>query len=117
MKGLVVRNIHVQYENPISSGLKVMAKVNFFKSRTNFKVKEEKMKQVTAFSDKLCKFPKGTVFAESTYDDFWGTGVDRDGTDHTQENKWPGKNHRAHYTESCLCPEMSSTLVVKPERL
>ena len=43
---------------------------------------EEKMKQVNAFSDKLCKFPKGT---ESTYDDFLGTGVDRDGTDHTQE--------------------------------
>ena len=27
MKGLVTRNTHVQYESPISSGLKVMAKV------------------------------------------------------------------------------------------
>ena len=64
---------------------------------------EEKMKQVNAFSDKLCKFPKGTVFAESTYDDFWGTGVDRDGTDHTQENKWPGKNHLGHIIQKVAC--------------
>ena len=30
MKGLVTRDTHEQYEIPISSGLKVMAKVNFF---------------------------------------------------------------------------------------
>ena len=54
---------------------------------------EEKMKQVKTFSERLSKFAKGTIFAESTYDDFWGTGLDRNGTDHTQEGKWPGKNH------------------------
>ena len=31
MKGLVTRNTHVQYESPISSGLKVMVKVNVSK--------------------------------------------------------------------------------------
>ena len=30
---------YVQYESPISSGLKVMAKVKVFKNRSNFKVK------------------------------------------------------------------------------
>ena len=29
----------MQHESPITSGLKVMAKVKFFKSRSNFKVK------------------------------------------------------------------------------
>ena len=31
--------MHVQYESPISCSLIVMAKVNNFKSRSNFKVK------------------------------------------------------------------------------
>ena len=30
VKGLVTRNTHVQYESPITSGKKVMAKVNIF---------------------------------------------------------------------------------------
>ena len=30
MKGLVIRNTHVQYESPVTSGLKVMAKVKVF---------------------------------------------------------------------------------------
>ena len=44
MKGLVKRNTHVQYESPISSGLKAMEKVKVFKSRSNFKVKVTKSK-------------------------------------------------------------------------
>ena len=36
VKGLVTMNTHVQYENPISSGLKVMTKVKVFqKQATN----------------------------------------------------------------------------------
>ena len=35
MKGLVTRNAHVQYESPISSGLKVMAKVKVFVHATD----------------------------------------------------------------------------------
>ena len=31
VKGDVTRNTHVQYESPITSGLKVMAKVKVFK--------------------------------------------------------------------------------------
>ena len=44
VKGHVTNNTHVQYERPISSGLKVMAKVKVFKSRSNFKVKVTRSK-------------------------------------------------------------------------
>ena len=33
VKGLVTRNTHVQYESPISSGKKVMAKVKVFQKK------------------------------------------------------------------------------------
>ena len=35
VKGLVTRNTHVQYESPITSGLKVMAKVQVFVHATD----------------------------------------------------------------------------------
>ena len=35
VKGLVTRNTHVQYESPISSGKKVMAKVKVFVHASN----------------------------------------------------------------------------------
>ena len=34
-KGLVTRNTHVQYESPIASGMKVMAKVKVFVHATD----------------------------------------------------------------------------------
>ena len=42
VKGLVIRNTHVQYKSPISSGLRLRLK--FFKSRSNFKVKVTRSK-------------------------------------------------------------------------
>ena len=44
VKDFVTRNTCVQYESPISPGKKVMAKVKFFKSRSNFKVKVTRSK-------------------------------------------------------------------------
>ena len=38
MKGLVIRNTHVQYESPLTSGLKVMAKVKVFVQNTDANV-------------------------------------------------------------------------------
>ena len=35
MKGLVTRNTHVQYESPVSSGKKVMAKLKVFVHTSN----------------------------------------------------------------------------------
>lgn len=35
---------------------------------------------------------KGTIFAESTYNDTWGTGLNKEGTENTKIISWPGKN-------------------------
>ena len=35
MKGILTRNTHVQYENPASSGLKVMAKAKVVQTSKN----------------------------------------------------------------------------------
>ena len=57
MKGLVKRNTHVQYESPVSSSLKGMAKVKvFFKSRSKFKVKVTKFKNWGNISTSSTKF-------------------------------------------------------------
>ena len=53
VKGLVTRNTHVQYESPITSGNKVMAKVKVFKSRSNFKVKVTRSK-ITVPCERSC---------------------------------------------------------------
>ena len=39
----------MQYESPISSGKKVMAKVKIFKSRSNFKVKVTRSKLMVPY--------------------------------------------------------------------
>ena len=44
MKGLVTRNTHVQYESPITSGLKVMAKVKVFQKEVKFQGQGHKVK-------------------------------------------------------------------------
>ena len=38
VKGIVIRNTHVQYESPIPSGLKVMAKVKVFVHATDMDI-------------------------------------------------------------------------------
>ena len=44
VKGLVTRNTNVQYENPISSGLKVMAKVEVFQKYAKLQGQGHKVK-------------------------------------------------------------------------
>ena len=39
VKGLVTRNAHMQYKSPSSSGWKLLPRIKFLKSRSNFKVK------------------------------------------------------------------------------
>ena len=53
---------------------------------------DAKAKQVKDFREILVKNGKNVVFAEATYDDFWGTGLDKTATIHTSMKKWPGKN-------------------------
>lgn len=35
---------------------------------------------------------KDTIFAESTYNDTWGTGLNKEATENTKIEAWPGKN-------------------------
>lgn len=51
-----------------------------------------KYDQVEAFREILDKQEQSTLFAESVYDDFWGTGLNKAGTEHTDHRKWPGQN-------------------------
>ena len=54
---------------------------------------EAKASQVPSFSDFLKNSKKPTVFVETTYDNFWASGLDSTGTSHTNPKAWPGKNN------------------------
>ena len=51
-----------------------------------------KCNQVPVFAETLKKHNKAVVFAETTFDDFWATGLDKDATIHTVATAWPGDN-------------------------
>ena len=53
---------------------------------------EAKVSQCREFHDVLKNAPPKAVFVESTYDDFWGSGLNIAGTKHTNKTAWPGKN-------------------------
>ena len=53
---------------------------------------EAKVSQCLEFHDVLKNAPPKAVFVESTYDDFWGSGLNIAGTEHTNKTAWPGKN-------------------------
>ena len=44
VKGLVKRNTHVQYDSPVSSGLKVMTKVKVFQKKDKIQGQGHKVK-------------------------------------------------------------------------
>uniref|UniRef100_K1Q4V6 Protein sidekick-2 n=1 Tax=Magallana gigas TaxID=29159 RepID=K1Q4V6_MAGGI len=52
---------------------------------------EAKADQIHEFSDLLKKHKK-SVFVETTYDDFWASGLDKEATIHTRASAWPGTN-------------------------
>ena len=53
---------------------------------------EAKATQCSEFRDSLRNSKKSTVFAESTFDDFWASGLNEKETQCTNSDKWPGKN-------------------------
>ena len=54
---------------------------------------EAKVSQCLEFHDVLKNPPPKAVFVESTYDDFWGSGLNIAGTKHTNKTACrPGKN-------------------------
>ena len=56
------------------------------------KIVSAKADQVAAMREKLEASNTNTIFAESTVDGYWGTGLDAAGTVHTNPSKWPGEN-------------------------
>lgn len=57
---------------------------------------ENKCVQVERFREKLRSVKKNTLFAESTFNDKWGTGLDKAGTENTKASDWPGQNLLGH---------------------
>ena len=51
-----------------------------------------KAEQIPEVKIKLENSNNRTIFAEGTYDVFWGTGLDIEATLHTDSRKWPGEN-------------------------
>ena len=75
-------------------GNKVLASENFINSQYDImkEIVEAKVSQCRDFHDILKNAPPKAVFVESTYDDFWGSGLNIAGTKHTNKTAWPGKN-------------------------
>lgn len=53
---------------------------------------ENKCVQVPLFWGKLVTSKQSTTFVEATYNNEWGSGLDRDGTRNTKPDHWSGKN-------------------------
>ena len=77
-------------------GKNVLASQQFIDSQYNVmkEIVEAKLEQVQEFHDALKNAPQKALFVESTYDDFWGSGLNKLGTIHTDKSEWPGKNNR-----------------------
>ncbi|XP_078334038.1 uncharacterized protein LOC144625729 [Crassostrea virginica] len=75
-------------------GNKVLPSENFINSQYDImkEIVEAKVSQCLEFHDVLKNAPPKAVFVESTYDDFWGSGLNIAGTKHTKKTAWPGKN-------------------------
>ena len=57
---------------------------------------EAKAAQVPAFKEALQKSQRSVIFVETTYDDFWASGLSKHGTIGTKPTKWPGMNTLGH---------------------
>ena len=51
---------------------------------------ESKFDEVPDFKE--CVLQCKTEFPEASYDDYWGSGLDKPGTNSTATSAWPGKN-------------------------
>lgn len=75
-------------------GKNVLASQQFIDAQYNImkEIVEAKLEQVQEFHDALKNAPQKALLVESTYDDFWGSGLNKLGTIHTDKSEWPGKN-------------------------
>ena len=77
-----------------------------------------KAEQVPVFAEYLKRHENSHVFVETTYDNFWASGLDKDATIHTYVEAWPGANKLGRImTEiaSCLRQPPSSPQSPQPQ--
>ena len=53
---------------------------------------DAKYEQVPEFKDKVTKIGKNVTVVEAAYDDYWGSGLNKQGTLKTSVKSWPGQN-------------------------
>lgn len=53
---------------------------------------EAKLQQCAKFKDALANVKKTDILVESTWDSYWGSGLNLTGTSHTVMQHWPGQN-------------------------
>lgn len=84
---------------------------------------QAKAEQVPLFADSLKKHNNSHVFVETTYDNFWASGLDKDATIHTNADAWPGTNKlggilseiASHLRQSPNRPQSRSSQISKPQ--
>lgn len=60
--------------------------------RMNDGILENKCVQVQVFQEKLRTAKQSTTFVEATFNNEWGSGLHRKGTQNTKPEHWPGSN-------------------------
>ena len=53
---------------------------------------ENKCVQNPIFQEKLRTAKQSTILVEATFNNEWGSGLDRNGTQNTKPDHWPGSN-------------------------
>ena len=76
-----IGNLVTPSDSWISSRVEVMSEII-----------SKKAEQVETFRETLENSTRNAVFAETTFDDFWATGLNFDQSVHTKPSAWPGKN-------------------------
>lgn len=70
--------------------MKVHQQLESTKAELMQKILENKCVQVPAFQEKLRTSKQSTMFAEATFNDELGSGLDGQGTQNTKPEHWPG---------------------------
>ena len=80
-------------------GNKVLPSENIINSQYNImkEIVEAQVSQCREFHDVLKNAPPKAVFVESTYDDFWGSGLNIAGTKHKKNCMARQEHARRHF--------------------
>ena len=75
-------------------GKQVVPSPSFSTNQTQImtEIIKAKAEQVPVFAEYLKKHENNRVFVETTYDNFWASGLDKEATMHTCTDAWPGAN-------------------------